>query len=1041
MCNYYLKLKPLMMSLLAMAMPLLASAYLPEMGSSGQLANPENDFKVNLLLQEKQISGTITEDENGEPLPGVNVVEKGTSNGTVTDLNGKYNLTVPANATIVFSSVGFTTEEVMIGNRSVIDVSMVADIQQLQELVVVGYGTQKKENLTGSVSSISGTEVAKQPIMQTSQALAGTAPGVTVIQNSSQPGSDAATIRIRGTGTLGNSDPLVLIDGVPGNMNGVDPKDIEEISVLKDAASAAIYGSRAANGVVLITTKRGTNQGFRLNYSGYAGFQQPTDMPQYLGGLQYMELHNLARQNLGQDPIYSDQFLNDYENGYQSNPDLYPNTDWLDQIFTENGFQQHHHVSMRGGNEMIKALASISFMDQGGNIVNYNYKRYNARLNTDLKISEKFNFNFDLNYRRSLRKQPARGLEDVVRQGYRIPPIYAAQYSDGSWGPGWNGKNPVAIANVGGIDDDQWNYFRGILKANYRPVEGLELSVMYSPEYDDSWSHDFNRQYNVFNFQTKDLEYTWPERNSLTQSNNRSFTNNLNGIASYEKNFGSHYFKGLAGYELITFRNDWFNAFRDNFPLQDYDQLNAGAQDNMQNNGSASEWSLQSYFARINYDFAGRYLLEANIRRDGSSRFAQGNKYGVFPSFSAGWRISEEPFFDGVNLIDELKLRASWGQLGNQNIGTYPFASTISLGVDYLFGGSPASGAAQTDLANKDISWETTETSNFALDLVMLESRLNFSFEYFIRNTYDILLRLPIPTTIGLNAPFQNAGEVQNRGWDLAFGWQDELGDFNYGINFNISDVKNEVTDLAGAGPFIGGSSIIREGDPMNALYGYQTIGFFNDQAEVDAAPVQFGALAPGDIKYANIPSVDTNNDGVPDQVDDIVNAEDRVVIGDPFPRMTFGGNLTAGYKGFDVSVFLQGVGNRDVYLQGDVARAFDNAGKIQEWHLDYWSEDNLDASYPRLVSTTNHNNYAVSDFWVWSASYLRLRNLTFGYTFPDVMMENIFVNNLRLYFSGQNLFTIDNLPEGWDPEIPNGTAGAIYPITSIYTLGVDVTF
>ncbi|MEM9829322.1 MAG: TonB-dependent receptor [Bacteroidota bacterium] len=1002
-----------------------------------------------VMAQQQTITGKVVDSANDEPLPGVNILAKGTSSGTVTDIEGNYRLNVPEGVTtLVFSSIGYATQEAEINGRSTVNLDLAPDIQSLQEIVVVGYGEQKKENLTGSVETIDADRITQQPLMQTSQALMGTAPGVTVLQNSSQPGNDGGTIRIRGTGTLGNSDPLVLIDGVPGNMNGVDPRDIENISVLKDAAAASIYGSRAANGVVLITTKRGEAGEFKVNYSGFAGWQTPTNFPTYLDGLGYMTNFNLARQNIGQDPLYSQEFIDEYRAGYQNNSDLYPNTDWVDEVFTENGFQQSHHLSVSGGSETARVVASLSYMDQDGNIPNYNFKRYQGRINTDLKVSEKVSFNFDMNLRQGIQQQPASGLNGITRQAFRIPPIFAARYSDGSWGPGWNGGNPVATAIDGGFDNETENYVRAIVRTTYKPIPGLEVSAMYAPEYIDTFEKIFNRQYQVFNFETKELEYTVPDRNSLTQRNRRELTHNFNAIATYEKDWGNHFVKGLVGYELITYRNDFFTAFRDNFPLQDFPQFNVGSQDNQQNSGTASDWGLQSYFARVNYDYKGKYLLEANVRRDGSSRFAEGNKYGIFPAFSAGWRISEEGFFSGVNFINNLKVRASWGQLGNQRLVDennnpilYPFASTITLGRDFLFGGTPNSGAAQTALANRSITWETTETTNFGIDLGMLANRLTISAEYYVRDTRDILLQLPVPQTIGLTAPFQNAGKVRNTGWDLALGWRDEIGDFTYGVDLNVSDVRNEVIDLQGAGPFIGNNSIIQEGDPINALYGYQSDGYFQTQEEVDNAPGQFGALAPGDIRYVNQLTVDTDGDGIPDQADEIVNADDRVIIGDPFPRLTYGLNLTAGYKGFDLSVFVQGIGKRDVLLQGDAVWAFQNAGKIQDWHLDYWTPQNPNAAHPQLVATTSHNNYATSDFWIWNAAYLRLRNLTFGYTFPQTILDGIFVDNLRVYFSGQNLFTLDDMAPGWDPETPNNTSGALYPIAKAFTFGVDLTF
>lgn len=994
------------------------------------------------------ISGKVT-DDNGETILGASVLIKGTSIGTITDSDGLYTISAPdGSGTLIFSYIGFQTAEVAINSRSVVDLSMVSVATELGEVVVVGYGTQKKVNLTGSVVSVTGKDIANQPIMQTSNALIGKMPGVTVIQNSGQPGGDASTIRIRGIGTLGNSDPLVLIDGVPGNMNGVDPREIADISVLKDAASASIYGSRAANGVILITTKRGESGKLKVNYNGYVGWQKPTNLPEYVDGYEFMRLYNLGRTNQGLAATHTQEYMDAWQANHATNPDEYPNTDWVDETFSESGFQQHHSLQLSGGTEMARVLASLSYMDQGGNIPNYNYKRYNARINTDLKVSDKIDFNLDLNIRRSVQTEPSQGLTYAIQQAFRIPAIYASRFSDGTWGPGWGGQNVVAAANDGGLEENQYNYVRAIIKASYRPFKGMQFSVMYAPQYNDNLLSNFKKQYTYYN-EIGGAARVWPNQNELTQENQRTLNNNLNAIATYEKNFGDHFIKGLVGYELITNDYQWLRGFRNKFPVQDYQQLNVGASDGMKAEGSAHEWGLQSYFARINYDYKGKYLFEANVRRDGSSRFAEGRKHGTFPAFSAGWRVSEESFFD-VGFITDLKLRGSWGQLGNQNVvnsaGTpiiYPFASTIALGQDYLFGNNPTTGAAQLALANKMISWETTETTNFGIDLGMLENRLTLSAEYYVRNTSDILLDFPIPISMGLSAPTLNAGKVRNTGWDLGLGWADEINEFTYGVNFNISDVKNEVIDLKGTGPIINGSRINTEGYPINSIYGYQSMGLFQSQGEIDDAPTHIGAIAPGDIRYVDQLTEDTNGDGIPDAADGQINAGgDRTIIGDPFPRLMYGMNLTAGYKGFDISVMLQGVGKRDVLMGGDAVWAFFNAGNIQEWHTDFWTPENPGATFPRLVSgVTSHNNYQVTDYWMYDASYLRLRNLTVGYTLPQGITDKIKANRLRVYFSGQNLVTLDNMPAGWDPEVPNETRGVLFPIPQIYSLGVDLTF
>ncbi len=1005
-----------------------------------------------VIAQEKRVvNGVVTDAFTSQPLPGVTISASDGKRLAKTDGSGKYQLEVVGDTlTLHFSLVGYEPiDAVLKAGETKLSITMSEKDELLDEVVVVGYGTQREVNVTGSVETVKGEDIARQPVLRASAALTGVVPGLTAVQSSGQPGADDSDLTIRGIGTVGKdntstrnkTNPLVLIDGIQGSMDGVNPRDIESISVLKDASAAAIYGSRAANGVILVTTKRGTAGGFKVNYNAYGGWQKPTDLPDYLDGYGYMVNYNLARQNMGQDPLYSQEYLDEYRAGKDTDPDHYPDTDWLDEVFSESGFQQSHYLSLTGGTEKIRVLGSLGYMDQNGNVKAYGAKRYETRINTDITVSEKVGFNLDFSARRSIQDQPSAELANVLRAAYRTPSIFAARYSDGSWGPGMSGGNAVATINDGGFNQTLRNTARGVLRAYYKPLEGLKLSVMYAPEYSDSYRKHFTRQYQVFNFDTKELEYTIPSINSLLEKNDRVFSNNVNVLAEYERNSGDHYVKGLMGYELITNHTNWFEAFRDNFPLQDYPQLEVGSKENMQNDGSASEWGLQSYFARLNYNYKGRYLFEANVRRDGSSRFDEGRKYGTFPSFSVGWRVSEEPFFASVSFIDDLKLRGSWGRMGNQNIGNYPFASTVDLGNDFIFGGKPASGAAQTQLANREVSWETTETSNIGIDMSMLSGRLNMSAEYYVRNTFDILLELPIPSTIGLNPPFQNAGKVRNTGWDLSLGWKDKIGEFTYSADFNVSDVRNKVIDLVGTGPYIDGFSINREGDPINSIYGYRSVGFFQDQGEVERAPVQIGVLAPGDIRYENQLTIDADGDGVADAADELINSEDRVLIGNPFPRFSYGFRLFAGFKGFDVSAFLQGVGKRDVFLRGDAVWAFQNFGNVQQWHLDYWTPDNPDAAYPRLVATTSHNNFETSDFWVWDASYLRLRNLTVGYTLPGKVLDNIFADRVRLYFSGQNLFTFDDMPTGIDPDAPNGTTGAMYPVTSTYTFGIDFTF
>lgn len=986
------------------------------------------------FAQSITVSGTVF-DENEAPLPGVSILIKNSTTGTVTDLDGRYQISVPSsNSVLVYSFLGYFKREIAVGTQTAIDVNLQADMSDLSEVVVVGYGDQRRINLTGSVETISGAAIARQPVFQASQALVGMSPGLTAIQSSSRPGADNATLRIRGTGSLGASNnPLVLIDGIQGDINNIDPADIESISVLKDAAASAIYGSRGSNGVILVTTRRGKEGAMTVSYNTYAGWQEPQTLPTYLGAIDFLRATNTDEATIA-----------NYQQNMATNPDLYPDTDWMNLLFSENGFQQYHNLSVNGGTENIQLMGSISYTDQGANVVNYNFKRYNGRFNSDIKINEKFNVAFDLNFSQELTTQPNSGLGSVFLDAYRIDPTQVAVHSDGSWGDGWSGQNPIAHANDGGLNRNQNNYFRGLMRVNYSPIKDLNVSFTYSPEYRDVFDRNFNKMYTtILDWDSRSTRNV-PDRNSLSNSNTRIFEDNLIGLVTYTKAVKDHQFAILGGYEMI--KNNWtqFGASRTDFIIDRLEQLNAGAETNMRNSGSATHSSLASFFSRFNYSYKDKYLFEANVRRDASSRFAPENRVSIFPSFSAGWRLTEEAFFSPLDFFTEFKLRASWGRLGNQQIGSdFPYTSNILLGAsNFIFGDNVATGAAQNVLANRGIRWESTETANFALDAGLINNKLTFTVEYYVRTTNDILLALPVPRVVGLSAPLQNAGSVENRGIDFTMNWRDAIGQLNYSANFNFSDVKNRVMDLAGLGQIISGNSITTVGSPISSIFGYQSMGYFQNQEEINNAPNQFGALIPGNVRYLNQLTVDSNGDGISDAADGVINPDDRVILGDPFPRYSYALNLNADFKGFDFSVLFQGVGKRDLLLQGDAIMPLWNAGKVQEWHVrDSWTPENPNARIPVLAPTSSGSNDArASDVWVFDASYLAIRNLSFGYNFPT-FKEKLKARNLRVYTSIQNLANFNRLPPGTNPLTPNGSSGAFFPIARAYTFGASITF
>ncbi|MDO6439304.1 TonB-dependent receptor [Cyclobacterium sp. 1_MG-2023] len=980
---------------------------------------------IEISIEERPIKGRVV-DTNGQGIPGATVLVQGTNIGTATDIDGNFSFEVPDNAVLIFSFIGYQQQVVSVGNRNEINVTMTEDLSSLDEVVVVGYGTQKKVNLTGAVSSITSKEIVNQPVGQTSMALQGIAPGVTVTQRSGQPGSDGGSIRIRGVGTLGDSNPLVMVDGIETSLNNVDPNEIESISILKDASSAAIYGARAANGVVLITTKRGV-EGVRVNYNMYAGFQVPTQLPEIVGAIDHMEMANEAFTNIGNDPQYTDEFIADYKAGMPS--DQYPDTDWQAITMSNAAFMQNHNLSINAGSEKSKLFASVSYLDQEGIIPNTSFNRFNLRLNSDINVSERLTLSTDIFLRRAFQKQPSSGTGYVFHWMRRIPSNEVGVLSNGRYGEGWNGDHPLARAKDGGLNTNESLDAILNFRLNYKISEGLNAEVMYAPKFWNPHSKVFSNITQTYARDGETPTHFVPQRNSLSESYTREWYNNLRAIVTYDKSFNEIHTIGVtAGYQQEDQTNAWISAYREVFPLPQYEQINAGNRANERTGGAASHWALQSVFGRVTYNYDERYLLEGNVRRDASSRFAEGNRSGVFPSFSAGWRISEEGFMEQYSgLVDHLKLRASWGQLGNQNIGLYPFAAFMALGgsaQDYTFGGANAPGAALNSMANSSIQWETTETTDVGLEF-NLWGKLDVSADYYIRRTKDILLALNIPQTLGLSAPFQNAGEVLNKGYDLMVNYRNKVGELNYSIMVNYSDVRNEIIDMKGIENT--GLTVNREGYPIGSFFGYVDQGLFQSQEEVDNHADQFGNIAPGDIKYKDI-------DG-----DGMINDRDLAVIGSPIPRHTFGFRFSADYKGFDLSVFLQGVGKADGYMYGQGIMPFYLGGTVQEQHKDRWTPTNTDAAYPRLAwnQTNNEQN---SSFWMRNAAYLRGQNIQVGYAFPETALSKINIRGLRLYLSGRNLFTVHNFYEGYDPEAPVSNGGW-YPQMTTYTMGLNVNF
>ena len=979
----------------------------------------------------------IVVDENGQPLVGVNVKSsKGGAVG-VTDADGNYSIDLPSPATLTFSYIGMESTNIKVNAAGTKNIEMVSSSTILDDVVVVGYGTQRKINLTGAVQSISGTELTKKSVSNISTALQGVVPGLSAVQSSGQPGADNARITIRGRGSLySTTSPLVLIDGVEGDMNRIDMSTVESISVLKDAASASIYGSRASNGVILITTKRGASGKPKISYNGFVGLSQPTNLPEPLGAVEYMEQMNKAYENNGQSPIYTD-VIDIYRNGGVDQYTYYE-TNWKDAVLKSNALQHSHSVSVSGGSDFIKLFANAGYFWQDGLIENNTFKRTTLRLNTDMNLRSWLRLGLDTHFRESTAKRPSQDdAANIIGNSLTMIPIASGLNSDGTYGYGRTGYNPIAIVRDGGTRSDNAPELtlKGYLEAT--PLDGLTLRVDYTRRNLTTSGSSFINSYDTY--EGGRFMMTYPATATTgkrVEDRSKTINQQFTAIASYEKTIKEHYFKVQGVFQSEKTDYEYLMASRSNFEFDGYNDLVNGDATTAGNSSSRWELAQLSYVFRANYSFAGKYLFEANGRYDGTSRFLADSRWGFFPSVSAGWRISEEQFFSPLReTVDNLKLRVSYGTMGNQSIGGYyPYASAVNSSggtVNYYFNGVLIEGIEQAALANEMITWEKSRQFDVGVDFAMLNSRFTLTADYYIRNISDMLQQFPAPAYAGMTAPWQNAGSMRNNGWEVSIGWHDRIGDFSYGVQANLSDVKNTVTDLYG-NEYVG-TTITREGEAMGSYFGYVADGYFQSQEEIDAAESVYGGdktlIKPGFIKYK-----DVNNNGE-------INSEDRVVLGNPTPRYEFSLNLDAAWKGFDLTVFFQGVGKRDVFYSGAGGRPLVQNSTMYRSQLDTWSEDNRDAEYPLLLvdnGSTNMNNI-ISSFWVKSGAYLRLKNLTLGYSLPKKLLRKAMIDKLRFYISCQNLLTFSSGYKGYDPE--SSAASSMYPVMRTYNFGVNIDF
>eukprot|EP01136_Pigoraptor_vietnamica_P000186 Opistho-1_new@25158 len=995
---------------------------------------------VVIYAQNVTLKGTVSDAVGA--LPGVSVVIAGTQQGSSTDQNGNFQITVTNGQSITFSALGFKSQTIKFTGQQNIKILLEADSYSLDEMVVVGYATQKKATLTGSVSSISGTELNTRAVASLSTALQGKMPGVTIQQTSGQPGADGSNIRIRGVGSINsNTFPLVLLDGIETNINQIDMNAVESISVLKDAASASIYGSRAANGVILITTKKGKAGTITTNYSGYSTLQQPTNLPQAVDAYEYLqaELNALDNAGISVTATQRQQQLLLIEQQRTLKPDNWTryDTNWKEETLKDVSLLQSHNVSISGGGEKLTFFGSGTFLGQDGLIPNNNFKRTNISLNADAKILPWATFTLNTSLRQSNELRPGVGSpESIINKAlYMLPTLSAARELDGNWGYGKNGDNPTAAANDSGenITKGSESIVNGTL--TLKPLTGLEVLGQYSLRTVTGRSRSLIKPY-VVSLKGQ-LLGQYPAQDDLTESWNQTIRNFYRFQTSYEKTFKKHSAKVLVGYQGEDNTNTSFFGAKQGFSLGRY-YLNNGLGASATSGGGANEWAMMSGYARINYDFDKKYLLEVNGRYDGSSRFPAGsNRWGFFPSASAGWVISEENFMSKTkNVIDLLKLRVSYGLLGNQDIGNYPYTATINNGYSYYLGDSKAlaDGVAQIALANEDISWESSTQFNVGIDGSFFKDKLSITAEYYVKTINDMLLRFPPPYYAGLQPAFTNAGSMENKGWEIAIGYKNSIRDFKYGIQLSLNDNRNKITDLNGLNSQDRTQVV---GYPNNGIWGYLSDGYYQNLDDVANSPRLSGAARPGFVKYKKV----FQGEGV-DPL--LIDQRDQVYLGDPFPHYEYSLNLTASYKNFDFTAFIQGIGQRSAFLSGVGLRPFANGANLFRHQIDYWSPENPNAEYPILVPEANSaDNFVRSDKWVRNAAYGRLKNVVLGYTLPKQFVQKLKMANVRLYVSGQNLFTLSNFYDGYDPEVTydGAVGGEFYPIMKTYTFGLNVSF
>ena len=959
-------------------------------------------------------------DANGEPIIGASVKVKGSTGGTVTDIDGNFTLDAPAGAELEISSIGYLKQ--VVKAKANVAIVLKDDSQTLDELVVVGYGVQKKENLTGAVASMNAEKLATRPVSSLSSALAGEMAGVTAVQTSGAPGSQNASITVRGKNSVNAASPLVIVDGVPGSMNVINPAEIESVTVLKDAASAAIYGVQAANGVILITTKKGKTGKTTVSYNATFSWSSLLAKLDLVDAYGYAYLYNEAYLNdhPGAKKPFSDETVEKYRTGELAS------TDWYKEALTGSGFEHQHNLSLSGGNDKTTYNMYLGYLSQEGVTKDIDYNRINARMNITSQINKYITLGLNASGYRGTQQDAWAGYTQVIQGIARSHPTDPVYDEDGNFK--YVGvDNPVAVQ---GRDKTGWKKTINqevflIGSAEIKPIKDLSIKGVYSWR---NWTQDQLGFKKTWGYGT----YNSGQREGYVRNYNYDY---LTGqiLVNYNKSFGDHNLGVLAGMESYDVKYRYVTADRKGGGNNNLDEsLNTLDASSQKNSNGGTEMTRLSYFGRLQYNYAGKYLFEANVRRDASSRFPKNSRWGTFPAFSAGWRISEEAFMKNVDWLSNLKLRLGWGKTGNEELSStdlYPAVPTYAYG-SYMFGNSLYSTAYESRLVNDQLKWATVTNYELGIDAGFLNNKLTMELSVYKKKTNDMLLYLPLQGVIGLSAPAQNVGSVENRGFELVLGHNNRIGkDWSYNLSLNMGYNKNEIIDMAGTeGPTSDSNIWNLEGYAISSYYGYVADGLFRSEEELKKGPLRTGNEKVGDIRYK-----DFDDDGK------ITAAGDRKIIGNQMPKWTGGFNFSVSYKNFELSGLLQGAFDAKRYYNGEASYAFFNSASCLNKHWDRWSEENPNGNFPRLSLSSQTNNQ-MSTFWLQDASYVRMKNLTLAYTLPSDLISRIGLSFAQVYLAGENLFTISGLDKGLDPESGNSRGWSYSNVRKI-SCGLKLTF